>query len=205
MKNNEKNNSMRGAIGVVALIIVILLIIGVGVYMYMSKTPAQKIGETGQTGTEAGTAAGDTGTTVSGIEVSVPDLVFSSSPLSDLKVSALNVSVAQIPTNNIFSAPEVNTDFSYKTDLNIPMPNPVINFQMPAIPANIPGNGNAPVVTPLVVIPSAPPVITPTPGPTGTAQPQVDCSQFSAVPACSYVGAPGSQGYESCKQCYPNK
>ena len=35
--------------------------------------------------------------------------------------------------------------------------------------------------------------------------PQVDCSLFNSVPACSYVGEPGSQNYNYCKQCYPDR
>lgn len=35
--------------------------------------------------------------------------------------------------------------------------------------------------------------------------PKVDCSAFASTPNCSYVGAEGSQGYNLCKQCFPNK
>ncbi|MBI2640504.1 MAG: hypothetical protein HYW91_01300 [Candidatus Sungbacteria bacterium] len=34
---------------------------------------------------------------------------------------------------------------------------------------------------------------------------QVDCSLFAAAPTCDYAGAPGSQNYNYCKQCYPDK
>lgn len=34
---------------------------------------------------------------------------------------------------------------------------------------------------------------------------QIDCSLFSSTPKCEYVGLPGSQNYELCKQCYPDK
>lgn len=34
---------------------------------------------------------------------------------------------------------------------------------------------------------------------------QVDCSLFAAAPTCDYVGAPGSQNYNLCKQCFPNR
>lgn len=36
-------------------------------------------------------------------------------------------------------------------------------------------------------------------------QPQFDCSSFGAVPKCSYVGPEGSQNYNYCKQCYPER
>lgn len=35
--------------------------------------------------------------------------------------------------------------------------------------------------------------------------PQDQCSSFASAPSCSYVGEPGSQNYNYCKQCYPNK
>ena len=31
------------------------------------------------------------------------------------------------------------------------------------------------------------------------------CSHFTAVPSCSYVGPAGSQNYNYCKQCFPDK
>ncbi len=105
------------------------------------------------------------------IAVSMPDLDFSGSPLPDLNVSSLNVAAPQIPTNNIFSAPSVNSDFSYSPNIDISVPVPQINIELP------PSGG----------------------------QPQIDCSAFSSVPACSYTGVPGSAGYEACKKCYPNK
>ncbi len=35
--------------------------------------------------------------------------------------------------------------------------------------------------------------------------PQDYCSSFASVQSCSYVGAPDSQNYKYCKQCYPDK
>ncbi len=35
--------------------------------------------------------------------------------------------------------------------------------------------------------------------------PQEYCAQFASLPSCSSVGEPGSQNYNSCKQCYLNK
>lgn len=35
--------------------------------------------------------------------------------------------------------------------------------------------------------------------------PQEYCSKFASAPSCSYVGEPGSQNYNYCKQCFPNK
>lgn len=34
---------------------------------------------------------------------------------------------------------------------------------------------------------------------------QVNCSLFEAAPTCNYVGAPDTQNYNLCKQCFPNK
>ncbi len=44
----------------------------------------------------------------------------------------------------------------------------------------------------------------PTPSPSSQATPDY-CSSFISVPSCSYVGAPDSQNYKYCKECYPNK
>ncbi len=41
--------------------------------------------------------------------------------------------------------------------------------------------------------------------PQGGQIPQDQCSSFASVPSCSYVGEPGSQNYNYCKQCYPDK
>ena len=35
--------------------------------------------------------------------------------------------------------------------------------------------------------------------------PQEYCANFAQVPSCSYVGEPGSQNYNYCKQCYPDR
>lgn len=35
--------------------------------------------------------------------------------------------------------------------------------------------------------------------------PQDYCSGFTSVPKCDYVGAPDSQNYKYCKQCFPDK
>ena len=37
------------------------------------------------------------------------------------------------------------------------------------------------------------------------AEVQKFCPQFAAAPSCSYVGEPGSQNYNYCKQCFPDK
>jgi len=198
MENNKKIGSTRGAAALLAIVAVVLLIIGAGAYFLTQKTPAEK--NNGIAKNAGGVESPGGAENVPDIGVSVPKLDFSSSPLSDLNVSSLNVAVKQVSTGNIFSAPSINTDFSYKPVLNISMPNPTIDFQMPAIPANIPAGGSIPSVTP-----SSAPAVAPSSAPSVTGQPQIDCSAFSTVPSCSYTGAPGSEGYEACKQCYPNK
>lgn len=44
----------------------------------------------------------------------------------------------------------------------------------------------------------------PIPPPGGQIPPEY-CSYFTAVPSCSYVGPAGSQDYNYCKQCFPDK
>lgn len=177
---------MKGFSPMVAIIIAAVLVVGgVATYFLMKRSPEQKVAQMEQS--------------IDDIAVAVPDLNLSGAPttLPDLNISALNVApFPQVQTNKIFSPPVVNSDFSYKPDLKIDMPAaPQVDFQMPVI---------APTM------PTSPPASTqqaPTGGgsqPSGGA-PAVDCSMFAAPPSCSYVGAPGSQGYEACKQCYPNK
>lgn len=167
------------------IIIATVLIAGGGIYFFMKGSSTQN---------EQKTAGADKA--IEDIAISMPDLDFSGSPLPDLNVSSLNVAAPQIPTNNIFSAPSVNTDFSYKPDLNISVPVPSIDFQIPSGPANIP---SAPAGMPAEQ--QAASGTQPQQG----GQPQIDCSVFISVPSCSYTGAPGSSSYEACKQCYPNK
>ena len=172
--NNKKNKNLtRGSVTLIAIIIAAVLVIGVGVYMLVKKSsPAQKTAEVDKA--------------IEDIGVSIPDLNFSASPLPDLNISSLNITAPQIPTNNVFSAPSINTDFSYKPNVEISVPTPQFDIKIPSTPST-PKGGET----------SAPP--------TGTTQPQVDCSAFVSVPNCSYVGASGSSGYEACKTCYPNK
>ena len=155
--------SKNGSVGLIAIIIVAALIIGGGTYLLIKKPSGQKVAETEKT--------------IEDIGVSIPKLDFSLSPLPDLNVSALNIAAPQLPVSNVFSAPSVNSDFSYKPDVNISVPLPQIDIQIPSIPTGVPSGG----------------------------QPQIDCSQFASVPSCSLVGAAGSQAYEACKQCFPNK
>ena len=171
---NDKNiNSKNGWTGLLVIIVVAAAIIAGGAYLLLKKSPEQKTAETEKT--------------IEDIGASIPKLDFSLSPLPDLNVSALNIAAPQLPvSSNIFSAPSVNTDFSYKPNVEISVPIPQFDIQIPSTPST-PKGGE-------ISVP-----------PSGTPQPQVDCSAFASVPNCSYVGASGSSGYEACKQCYPNK
>jgi hypothetical protein len=162
--------SKNGLAGLIAIIIAVALIIGGGAYLLIKKFSGQKVAEIEKT-------IEDIGASIEDIGASIPKLDFSLSPLPDLNVSALNVAAPQLPVSNVFSAPSVNSDFSYKPDVNISVPSPQIDIQIPSIPTGVPSGG----------------------------QPQIDCSQFASVPSCSFVGAAGSQAYEACKQCFPNK
>lgn len=189
MKNN-KNNSIKGFGGLLAIIVAAVLAIGGGAYFLMSKSPAQK---TAEKVAEVEQAASDIG-------ASLPSLDFSLSSLPDLEVSSLNVAVPQISTGNVFSAPLVNTDFSYDTS-NISIAAPSISadslkFDMPSIPKSIP-SGTVPTggsTAPSGSVPSAPSA--------GATEPSVDCSMFAAVPSCSMTGPTGEA---LCKKCFPNK
>lgn len=174
--NNKNNNLIKGSVGLIVIIVVAVLVIAGGLYFMMKKTPEQK--------------AAEVESMVSDIGASIPNLDFSASPVPDLNVSSLNVEVAQPNVSNIFSAPSVNTDFSYQSNLDIKMPSVSVsdlNFQIPSTPTDIPTGGASTSVT---EIPSS-----------GSNQPAVDCSMFASVPSCSMTGS----GEAMCKQCFPNK
>lgn len=186
MKNNLYQHSQKGAISIVAIVILFLLI-GAGGYFVTRSTPKRQAEKTEQA--------------IADIGVSVPDMDFSSSPLPDLKVSSFNVDVPQFPTASVFSAPTIDANFSYAPEnLDISVPSASAGFEMPAMPANIPALPKGVRMPPGIPSGGAPSA----PGAGGGA-PQIDCSVFAAPPSCSFVGAPGSPGYEACKKCYPNK
>lgn len=150
----------------------------------MKKSPAQK--------------AAEVETVVSDIGASVPSLDFSASPVPNLNISSLNVGVAQSNASNIFSAPSVNTDFSYQPNLDIKFPSvsaSALNFQMPSASSTAPtSNPNGGTSAPVTQGGETPPS-------SGTGQQSVDCSMFASVPSCSMTGS----GEAMCKQCFPNK
>lgn len=177
---NNKINSIRGFGSLLAIIVAVVLIAGGGAYIAMKKTPEQKVAEVQQ-------AASDIG-------ASIPSLDFSFSSLPDLEVSSLNVAAPQVSTGNIFSAPSIDTDFSFNTP-NIDIATPSIStdsfqFNMPSIPT-----GSIPSAT----IPSGSGSSAPSTG--GATAPSVDCSVFASVPSCAMTGP----GEALCKQCFPNK
>lgn len=177
------------------MIVTGVLIVGGGIYFATKKSPEEKAA---QVATQVENAVGD-------IAVSIPDMNFSASPLPDLNISALNVDTgAGSNMGNVFSAPTVNTDFSYKTG-NIDIKTPTVsasdfNFTMPTIPTggskvSPPSNPNTGSENQGQGSETIPPS-----GSTG-GQPSVDCSQFASVPSCSMTGP----GEAMCKQCFPNK
>lgn len=223
---NTKNiNSIKGQVGLIAIIVAAVLIIGGGAYFAFQKSPAQKTAE-------VETAVGNIG-------VSVPTLNFSASPVPDLNVSALNVGVPQLQFGGTFSAPAVNTDFSFTPNLDITVPSmSSLNVNLPTMPTNIPANipKNIPSNIPSNIptnIPSASQTSAPTGSGTAGGPPanipstsspagqagqapagapsgapadagaSGGCSQFESVPSCSYIGDPNGQAM--CKQCFPNK
>ena len=177
--NNKNNNLMKGSVVLIAIIVAVVLVVSGGLYFLLKKSPTEKAAEVEN-------VVGDIG-------ASIPNLDFSVSSLPNLNVSSLNVGMAQLNFSNIFSAPSVNTDFSFQSNLDIKTPSVSasnFNFQMPSIPANIPA-GNQP---------TNPADGTPTSS-AGAGQPSVDCSVFASVPSCSMTGS----GEAACKSCFPNK
>ena len=183
--NNKNIYLIKGSVGLIAIIVVAaILVIGGGVYFVTKKSPEQKVAE-------VETAVGDIG-------ASVPNLDFNISPVPDLNVSSLNIGAAQPKFNNVFSAPSVNSDFSYKPNLEFNLPSVSasdINFQIPTIPTGIPKSKSSDSA------PTSAPQSNEIPSSVKTEQPSVDCSVFASVPSCSMTGS----GEAMCKQCFPNK
>ncbi|MCX6743935.1 MAG: hypothetical protein NTX82_00200 [Candidatus Parcubacteria bacterium] len=115
------------------------------------------------------------------LTVQAPLFDFVLAPLGALKVSAFNLLMPNLPGNNIFPSFSTNTNFNYSGDTSIAIPTVTIDY-----------------TPPIQTTPTTPPA-------NQQGGQQTDCAQFAAVPACSYVGAPDSQGYIACKQCYPTK
>jgi hypothetical protein len=138
------------------------------------------------------------------IKVKIPIFDLSSSPIPNLVLSPLNLMIPQLPGKGLLSNFSVDKNVGYQGGgVNIEMPEIDVSKYMPS---NIPSGSSAgsqgssapPSNTPTTPDTSVPPATTPP-------APVVDCSQFASVPSCSYTGAPGSDGYEACKKCYPSK
>lgn len=193
MTNNKNMDSIRGFAGLMVIVAAAILIAGAGAYLIMQKPPVEKTGEVG---------INKVGESIEDIGVSVPEFEFSSSPLADLNVSSLNVGAPQFSFNNIFSAPAVDADFSYKSNVEISTPSPKIDFDMSSIMTgkstgqpSIPSGGN----------PSVPVTETPSTPAQGEQQGTVNaanCAQFSTMPSAQYCSmVSNSSGKTLCEQC----
>jgi len=190
--NTKKHMSYQKGIApfVLIIIVVALLIVGGTVYFaVLKKSPAEQDAaqktETEQKKAEAEKAVDD-------VSVEVPSLDLSGSPMPNLELSALNVSAPDAGMGNVFSSGVfVDSNFSAAADTTIAAPELKLDIPTMTQP-EIPSGGTQPSPAP-------------SEQPSGGTQPSVDCSQFSAVPSCSYVGGAGSPGYTACKQCFPNK
>lgn len=192
MINDKNKDSIKGFAGMMVIAAVAILIIGAGAYLIMQKSPAEQAGE------NAGTSE-----SVVDVGVSVPEFNFSSSPLADLNASSLNVGMPKFSFGNIFSAPSVDYNFSYKSsDIQISTPSPKIDFDMSSIPAGKPA-GQPPV--PSNGTPSIPSTDSPSIPEQGQQQGTVNaanCAQFSAMPSAQYCSAvSNSNGKTLCEQC----
>ncbi len=138
--------------------------------------------------------------TLESIEINTDGLDFSLTSIQNLEVPALNIEVPNINTPKLGNMSAIlSVDIQVQKDsINIESPNlenikPKVS--MPSIPKNV--NIPIPEKNTLNNINSN---ITPS-----DSAPQIDCMMFQTVPNCSYVGTPGTQGYEACKQCFPSK
>lgn len=178
----------KNGFSVVQILVAVILAVGILVGGFIL---IKSFNKTKGIATETGTK-GSGGDLTDSLSAPAPAFDFSVSPIEAVNLSTFNVS----PTlgSNSFSNIKSDTNISYTGNTNLNTPTVTLtaptnyNIQTPTVP-EIPANVN-----------------TNTGANTNTnTGGNVDCSQFSSVPSCSYVGAAGSAGYEACKQCYPNK
>jgi len=174
----KNQKGFQAIIIIVAIALVIMAVAGVGGYYLLKNKNAPKDQSAAAT-TEAAPQA------VDDINVTGPDLDFKFSPLPALGISTVKLDLPAMPASNLAADVAVNSDFSYTGDTDLESPAIVFDVATPDF--------------------SAVPDTSDSAAPDTADQPSTDCGQFSAVPSCSYVGAPGSQGYELCKTCYPSK
>jgi hypothetical protein len=166
---------------VIAVVLAVAIIVG-GFFAF--KTFQTKRGEA----PEKESAVGEQ--EIENISAPTPLFDFSVSPIKEIQLSTFNL--GQASPGLAFTNLSLDTKIGYTGNTNL---------NTPTITLTAPTNFN-------ITTPTAPVTNTNTNVNTNTntnTSPAVDCSQFSSVPSCSYVGAVGSEGYEACKQCYPNK
>jgi hypothetical protein len=173
----------------IVLGIIILVLVGGGIYFLIKKSPAKQEAESQKA--------------LDDIAVSIPEFDFSSSPLPDLNISSLNVAAPKISGSGIFTAPSLGSSFSFTPDTSFDIKMPTTSFNF-TVPKNIP-SASSDSYSPPAGVPVSDSGSSIPPSGSGSEAPQVECSMFASVPACSYVGSPDSQGYQMCKQCFPNK
>ena len=174
----KKQNKLhyRGFSAIIALIILAVIIV-VGAVAYYLATNKPQVGDP---------LIKDE---LRDLSVLAPEFDMSVSPLQKLNMSSLNLNSPNLPTD-FFSGMSLDTKINTASS-NTAIKMPVINFSYtPSAQSQAPQ------------IPS-----TPNPGtqPPSGGQQGADCSSFSSVPSCSYVGATGSDAYNACKSCYPSK
>lgn len=129
------------------------------------------------------------------IKIKIPIFDLSSSPVPNLKISPLNLSLPQLPGKGMLENFGVDKDVAYKGGaVEIPIPEVDVTKYLPT---DIP-TGGAPTEIPTGSAPSSPSVETPS-APEQSQVNQSNCAQFSGIPSCSYVG--DSNGQTLCNQC----
>jgi hypothetical protein len=192
-KNILKDNRGIAPLIIVAIIAGALIIVGGGIYLIFANSPAQR----------AIRGASKAQNALDKIGGAIPDLNFSQSPLPDLNSSSLNVTAASLASGSIFTAPTVNTDFSYDSS-SIKIATPTVDasmIKMPSAPTGAPSDVPSGTQGPPTTIPTGGQQTGSQPSGQQGGAPTVDCSQFASVPSCSMTGS----GYDMCKQCFPNK
>ena len=196
---NFTNFQTNRGIAPILIAVIIAFLLGTGAIIYKNKNSTPMIKT--DTGESRPMTAGEQA--VDSVSIEAPKLDISLSPLPNLEISSFNLTVPDMPSaNKLVPNISVNTDFSASVP-SVDLQTPTVDFKMPNIGSLL--KQSAPQIP--TNIPSSDPtsVIPETQGSAPAGTPETDCSVFAQVPSCSFVGAPGSQGYEACKNCFPNK
>jgi len=161
---------------IIAIIILVLLFLAGGAYILISR----KITKGPQEGSKPPEIG--IGKALEEIKITAPKLDFSLSPLKELKISAFNLAFPDFPSFSIFKGFSLNTDLSYKGDLNFSVPKVSLEVTQPEVPQPVPE------------IPET--------SPSELEVNEENCVQFSSIPSSQYCSSVEDANWRTlCEQC----